>query len=1580
MPETKQNTIKPTEASEAAENAEVNVSISSVGPLATHGPPGASIKPSESVEKEAPEMGNATSRSSVEPPESKADCHKATVASSGDQTLQPDKNVSPGEPKGAPMKQLARTTPVHLSTSREDPPSNLHQSMSDESFMKPPSVAASAKVSHEPEVKVVVAQAPPEVKQPSDVNLQNGKAAATDLTTTSSAPVAASALPAQATSGPPGHPSTTAQLDNPVDDTVSESMKARQPLTDLYGPYIVDSDTCLEDARNRLRTALEQTRQLRVAFTKRVYEKYRVCLVPPPTIEEALAVRDHDQLLQEIASIKEEKDVEKKEAAKLNAELSAVGNSSNIVESADQLSYYSAGLNLIILPEDNNIDRNLLKDYDVRGPITETGQRVRGISQAAATAGDIMLDRARKSVAMRVERQRRKQLQLLSGESEVPYSRLEVLTTTTNTATAASTIPAVRPTLPLIAAPVPASGPKKRSKSGDIRPTLTMPGSQKGSRSRNQAGSLSTSMLMSVAPVADEIIGTKASASTCALTTRSCIVKSTQQRLKHPHPESYGGRRRANMNPAKKEQATTSSSEPFLQAYLALTLPPLPAAKERLERKQLPICDGATDRAKTAVQCVMQQFVDGRTGETLRPSTKIGLLYGIRKMGAAERIDSKTPAAASANVASGHDTTFPSTPLVAGTEPSPDSAVDPVVAFSVLTAIGLISNEEDDRGLDMPEIDFESIASDKLKSLRKQIMEPWPMVTERLFSTAMPSAKRNIGSSQTDDDRPSKKVREEGVPAVSIRGGGEALLESTGSANADSPDRENSNKKTVTEKTSKPAVVTSCTTEECDQIPRGKRKYSDTAAPTPACESKRKYSDPGFSPAHGLERVSPQLEIGGISHPRQTVTDPAKQSPNEIVPGPLADRAIAMADYLTTIIRGKSSSDATEQGAGNASSGDKDTKFCMPDDKKDSKGTAKRKAPNAPSFGETGETGCVEELSESGNDKIRKFSSASDSHGLRLFEPSPPEALSSSDAAAIKAGKFHQVVYDKSSQSEKAAALEYLAAVGGAVPIPKALVSIPLREKLNTPGFKSAGSGSIPVVPRDLVVATIVVWLWANHENSFQEAFEKSGRIDVDPDCKWLVNAAVDSSVRTLALDIAESIASGEGPFAEASAARKTHLSTKSVNGNQSTDSELAELTKKVEVHAARLVSKALVSELSISKTMNEVVPRFPKLIEYLDEARLCALKAKTQERAMLANVIARKATMSEPFALAYASAMIRAGEALGHENLFELVQDSSTSTSSMIPYDIFTFADSEMWEDPCKPDDGFVSGLSGDVLMRRAHARAMIHKAVRKIQERNHIRGGVSGQGPYVDRVEKHRGGTPTGAQAVASGSISPRQTLKRRTSSFGEPLAPPGTGSAHAKSWAVYEPSHVSPPLDWHADHSENLPYGLHRLGDNVRALSLSMTSRKSVGKRIKRSGSFGGMPPPVSEKVDLGDEGDIPRSTHEINWADIAGIFQSVELPKKSPPSKSGNSSEKDPPASSPSSKNIIAPFCHKVNLDSLEDSGIDSDSEEDLSDQTVLRRHQVVLDQMKEKLDAFLQARKRQQDRRKSKGQNKSQIAS
>ena len=54
---------------------------------------------------------------------------------------------------------------------------------------------------------------------------------------------------------------------------------------------------------------------------------------------------------------------------------------------------------------------------------------------------------------------------------------------------------------------------------------------------------------------------------------------------------------------------------------------------------------------------------------------------------------------------------------------------------------------------------------------------------------------------------------------------------------------------------------------------------------------------------------------------------------------------------------------------------------------------------------------------------------------------------------------------------------------------------------------------------QQVIAAVVTTWLWAEHSDCFQRAFSKSGRIDVDPECKWLINIAIEISLRKILMD-----------------------------------------------------------------------------------------------------------------------------------------------------------------------------------------------------------------------------------------------------------------------------------------------------------------------------------------------------------------------------------------------------------------------------------------------------------------------------
>jgi hypothetical protein len=118
--------------------------------------------------------------------------------------------------------------------------------------------------------------------------------------------------------------------------------------------------------------------------------------------------------------------------------------------------------------------------------------------------------------------------------------------------------------------------------------------------------------------------------------------------------------------------------------------------------------------------------------------------------------------------------------------------------------------------------------------------------------------------------------------------------------------------------------------------------------------------------------------------------------------------------------------------------------------------------------------------------------------------------------------------------------------------------------------------------------------------------------------------------------------------------------------------------------------------------------------------------------------------------------------------------------------------------------------------------------------------------------------------------------------------------------------------------------------------------------------------------AEHVQEEDTVGMRQSTREIAWADIAGIFQRVQLP--------GTSQAQKENETAPRKGTIFAPFVRQVELPPA-DSDSESDEEEDLRDESVLARHQAVLDTMKANLTAILEARKKTQERRKSRDKAK-----
>ena len=110
-----------------------------------------------------------------------------------------------------------------------------------------------------------------------------------------------------------------------------------------------------------------------------------------------------------------------------------------------------------------------------------------------------------------------------------------------------------------------------------------------------------------------------------------------------------------------------------------------------------------------------------------------------------------------------------------------------------------------------------------------------------------------------------------------------------------------------------------------------------------------------------------------------------------------------------------------------------------------------------------------------------------------------------------------------------------------------------------------------------------MIWLWVQHKESFQRAFAKSGRIDVDPECKWLIQAAVDAAIRALAAEL-----SLAAPKAQAAV-------TAEGKGKGAQDS-----VAKGDLQVASTVSKALMTEMCIDEDIVSLTGRLFELLQVL--------------------------------------------------------------------------------------------------------------------------------------------------------------------------------------------------------------------------------------------------------------------------------------------------------------------------------------------------------------------------------------------
>lgn len=500
--------------------------------------------------------------------------------------------------------------------------------------------------------------------------------------------------------------------------------------------------------------------------------------------------------------------------------------------------------------------------------------------------------------------------------------------------------------------------------------------------------------------------------------------------------------------------------------------------------------------------------------------------------------------------------------------------------------------------------------------------------------------------------------------------------------------------------------------------------------------------------------------------------------------------------------------------------------------------------------------------------------------------------------------------------------------MGAVVPIPKELIADILLEKLSMSNFQLrlhefVGSSSSASAFRDVIIAIISTWLWAEHKASFKELIEvKNWKNGAHPSYKWLIDLTVETTLSAMATSF------------DSRPSRKRDDMAKEISNEQ----------------VAIIASQALANEVYVDNRVDASFPILEDLQTLLDSLRTNALQARTQERVLLAALASRCGIMSEAFSNAYVSSIVRSGVALGHENVCEIGQDEECRASTMLPYDFF-HDHVGVWEEPCRPITGYHPSIGGDELKQQAHARSVIQKSMKQLQNRHGLKGGISDGGPYFPVASKDSPAPTNPAAAAAAAATplvrTPSGSLKRR-GSF-DAVGPSGTASTDT----VFNPDHSMEPMLWNPYDVANFPYGNQPPGAE---LTESLVSEKKKRKLSHvKDGNARDQAPSLALEY---------RSTQELEWEDVANMFFHGGSTRNIDINYDFGSNDHL------GKKKIIAPFVRELdrsNLNTESSTENEPHFDEDVSDEKVLQRHQEALNEMKLKLDTALDTKQPSQPR-------------
>jgi len=906
---------------------------------------------------------------------------------------------------------------------------------------------------------------------------------------------------------------TTAAVKSPPAVSPGPDSK-RKPLEDAYGPYIHLDDTCLEDARERLHSAIEQTRLLREALTEQAYERYRCVVKPAPdTLDEIIdPIRDdpikaRQDLAKKAEEIKVEKELERTQAEK-----------AGVVP--EELAYFGEGLHLVILPEDEvDEDEIDLSELPTRGPIDpETGEIVEDLKNAYANATEQVFERIRRIRAIRMggdinevgkQQEAMKRMKLGGGGGGGGQQSINEPVNSNSAgyaagyAAAQAAAAAATKTRAAAVAPKPSSSPAPSFASDDSDMY------QKGASQH----------LLTLAPNAEGIRPDGSfTAVQSALVARGVGMHETQHDLR--------------INPKYQRMIQPNYFSPTASQQL---LPPLlrPHDLYRLQaadarRKGV---ESGLASAKTSIKSVVEDIIskDG-TGKTdngingniqksleeERSAMEIGLMRRMRTAsGASEGASAPSVAAKKTIELLKSDQT---------TNGNTDNA-DPSLAFSVMNAVGILRKKEDEGNGDKKE-SSEIAETGIVKALGLDGSLSGLESVSKFLGNGVKTTDTTTTKSKPDSSSVDNGGKQEEEEVAQIRGGGgqdESNTEETKSQKSDDPLLDYRAGLNAVYGSSDPYHTASLTAQHQLNMPL-------SHLPLQASNMSDLYLQNSLASVAALRQANPNARADILAqHPQLSAS-------LGLIPGQTqhdmmlwehhnaAATAAAAAQYQAALAQ-------NPLGGYSASSLDQSIAALQMQrellNRKRSFSMSESKTNDAIDL--VGDSNKAPEIARAASappsplNFEKKSSSRKSSKKIMSQEsfdiPSPPQGVSQDIADLITHAKFHKAhsLYKGKEEDSEALLIQFLLTLSAAVPISKDFIADALTKKLKSSHYKLrlhefVGNSTSACASRDVIIAIISIWLWAEHKDCL--ALDEN---ESEASFRWLIDLAIDKSLSALA-------------------------------------------------------------------------------------------------------------------------------------------------------------------------------------------------------------------------------------------------------------------------------------------------------------------------------------------------------------------------------------------------------------------------------------------------------------------------------